>query len=353
MLSKIRKQFSEFGIDGLLVSQPENVRYLTGFTGSSGVAIISKEKGVFLTDFRYDQQAHQQVDNFDIKVFGEGSHLLDEIINIVNEIDVTQLGIEASYMTVNDYNYLREKMKTDLISTYNIVEKLRMIKSDEEIQYLKKAAEIGDLAFEHIINYIKPGVSEIEVADELEFTMRKHGATSNSSVIIVASGVRSSLPHGVASEKIIEEGDMVTLDFGALYKGYRSDMTRTIAIGEPDKKLKEIYEIVLEALVNCTSRLKEGIKASEADALLRDFIHDKGYGEYFGHGGGHGIGLMIHEEPFLSANSPYTLKENMVITVEPGIYLPDLGGVRIEDDVIIKKSGVEIITNSPRELIIL
>lgn len=353
VLSGIRNQFTEKGIDGILISRLENVRYLTGFTGSAGVVLITEEDAIFMSDFRYKDQAHEQISGYDIQITGQSTSLMDMIATMVKEKQVKKLGFEASVVTFDFYSQLQEKVEAELVPTKEVVETLRMIKTPEEITKLQKAAEIADKAFSHILEFIKPGVKEIDVANELEFVMRNLGATSNSSVIIVASGTRSALPHGVASDKVIESGDMVTLDFGALYEGYRSDLTRTIAVGEPPEKLKEIYPIVLDALLLATKNVKAGVSAKDADGFLRNYIHDHGYGEYFGHGGGHGIGLMIHEDPFLSPSSKQVLQAGMVITIEPGIYLPDIGGVRIEDDVLITEDGCEVLTTSPRELIIL
>lgn len=353
VLSGIRNQFTEKGIDGILISRLENVRYLTGFTGSAGVVLITEEDAIFMSDFRYKDQAHEQISGYDIQITGQSTSLMDMIATMVKEKQVKKLGFEASVVTFDFYSQLQEKVEAELVPTKEVVETLRMIKTPEEITKLRKAAEIADKAFSHILEFIKPGVKEIDVANELEFVMRNLGATSNSSVIIVASGTRSALLHGVASDKVIESGDMVTLDFGALYEGYRSDLTRTIAVGEPPEKLKEIYPIVLDALLLATKNVKAGVSAKDADGFLRNYIHDHGYGEYFGHGGGHGIGLMIHEDPFLSPSSKQVLQAGMVITIEPGIYLPDIGGVRIEDDVLITEDGCEVLTTSPRELIIL
>ncbi|MBE3570312.1 MAG: aminopeptidase P family protein, partial [Bacillales bacterium] len=218
---------------------------------------------------------------------------------------------------------------------------------------LKEAADIADAAFKHILDFIKPGITELEVANELEFFMRKCGATSSSFDTIIASGKRSALPHGVASEKIIEKGDLVTLDYGALYKGYVSDITRTVAVGEPSADLKNIYQIVLEAQLLAVEKIKPGMTGKEADAIARNYIEEKGFGDQFGHSLGHGIGLEVHERPLLSMRSDMVLQPGMVVTVEPGIYVHGLGGVRIEDDTIITSSGNETITHSTKELIIL
>ena len=225
--------------------------------------------------------------------------------------------------------------------------------TEEEIKILKEAAEIADKAYEHIQKYIKPGVKEIDIANELEFYMRRLGATSSSFDTIVASGERSALPHGVASEKEIQSGELVTLDYGAIYKGYCSDITRTVAIGEISPQLQTIYETVQAAQELAVQKIGPHMTGKEADAIARDYIDHKGYGAYFGHSTGHGLGLEVHEEPRLSVLSETVLKPGMVVTVEPGIYLPNIGGCRIEDDIVITEKGNERLTHSTKELIYL
>lgn len=354
ILKKVREQFQALNIDGLLITNAQNRRYLTGFTGTAGVVLISKKEAKFLTDFRYKGQAVEQVLRiYDINIHGGSHSLIDNVIEQVKAMKINKLGFEAEDINFEFYSQLNKKLNIDLVPTKKAIEQFRMVKTEEEIYKIKKAAEIGDAAFEYIRGFIRPGITELEVAHELEYFMRKRGATSNSSAIIVASGHRSSLPHGVASDKVIENGDMVTLDYGALYQGYRSDMTRTLAVGEPKPELKKIYSIVHEALQRCLDTIKAGMLAKEVDAIVRDFITEKGYGEYFGHGSGHGIGLNIHEEPFFSRESEQELKTGMVVTIEPGIYIPNIGGVRIEDDVLIKEDCCEILTQSSRDLIVL
>lgn len=350
-LNKIRNLFDEKGIDGLLITSTYNRFYMTGFTGSSGVALISKGKAVFITDFRYIEQAKKQAPDFEI-VKHEGP-IITEVAAQVKKLGITKLGFEQNFVSFSQYTDYKKEISADLVPVSNMVEKLRLIKSPAEIKILKEAAQIADAAFEHIVNFLRPGLTEIEVSNELEFFMRKQGATSSSFDIIVASGVRSALPHGVATSKVIEKGDFVTMDYGALYNGYISDITRTVSIGEPSDELKNIYGIVREAQQNGMDKIKPGLLANEADALTRDIIAGKGYGEYFGHSTGHGIGVEVHEGPILSAKSEIVLEPNMVVTVEPGIYIPGVGGVRIEDDTIITESGNESLTHSTKELLIL
>lgn len=350
-LEKLRSDFSKAGIDGLLITSPYNRRYVAGFTGSSGVVLISADKAQFITDFRYIEQATKQCQGFEI--VKHNGIIPDEVAEQVKKLGITKLGFEANDLTFSSFKAYEKAVNVELVPISGLIEKLRLIKTEQEIKILKEAADIADAAFKHILDFIRPGKTELEVANELEFFMRKAGATSSSFDTIVASGLRSALPHGVASDKVIEKGDMVTLDYGAYYKGYVSDTTRTVAVGEPDAKLKEIYNIVLEAQLIGMEGFKPGITGKQADALTRDYITEKGYGEYFGHSTGHGIGLEVHEGPALSSRSDIILEPGMIVTCEPGIYIPGLGGVRIEDDTMITPNGNEAFTHSTKELIIL
>jgi Xaa-Pro aminopeptidase len=350
-LDKLKSKFSTAGIDGFLITSPYNRRYITNFTGSAGVVLISRDQAQFITDFRYMEQAAKQCQGFEI-VQHAGS-IPDEVANQAKKLGINKLGFEEDYLTFSSFKSYESVVDSELIPVSGLIEKLRLIKNDAEIKILKEAADIADAAFKHIIEFIHPGKTELEVSNELEFFMRKAGATSSSFDTIVASGLRSALPHGVATDKVIEKGDIVTLDYGAYYKGYVSDITRTVAVGEPDAKLKEIYNIVLEAQYRGMDGIKPGMTGKEADALTRDYISEKGYGEYFGHSTGHGIGLEVHEGPALSSRSDIVLKPGMIVTCEPGIYVPGLGGVRIEDDTMITADGNEALTHSAKELIIL
>ena len=350
-LEKLRSAFSETGIDGILITSPYNRRYISNFTGTAGVVLINAEKALFITDFRYTEQAAEQCQGFEIiKLSGS---FPEEIALQVKKLGIKKLGFEEDFLTYSSFKVYEKEVEAELVPISGVVEKLRLIKTDAEIKILKVAADIADAAFKHILDFIRPGKTELEVSNELEFFMRKAGATSSSFDTIVASGHRSALPHGVASEKIIEAGDIVTMDYGCYYNGYVSDITRTIAVGKPDAKLKEIYEIVYEAQLRGMAGFKPGITGKEADAITRDYITEKGYGEYFGHSTGHGIGLEIHEGPGLSMRSNIILEPGMVVTCEPGIYIPGLGGVRIEDDTLITNTHNEALTHSTKELIIL
>jgi Xaa-Pro aminopeptidase len=350
-IEKLRSNFSTLGIDGMLITSPFNRRYISNFTGSAGVVLISEEKAQFLTDFRYIEQASKQCQGFEIiKITGS---IPEEVAQQAKKLGIQKLGFEENFLSYSSFKLYAKEIESELVPFSGIIEKLRLIKTDAEIKILKVAADIADAAFKHILDFLRPGKTELEVSNELEFFMRRAGATSSSFDTIVASGHRSALPHGVASDKVIEAGDIVTMDYGCYYNGYVSDITRTVAVGEPDAKLKEIYDIVLEAQLLGMAGIKPGMTGREADAITRDYITEKGYGEYFGHSTGHGIGLEIHEGPGLSMKSDVILEPGMVVTCEPGIYIPGLGGVRIEDDTLITKDHNEALTHSTKELIIL
>lgn len=350
-LERLREQLEEHEIDALLITNPYNRRYMTGFTGTAGAAIVSKDDAVFITDFRYMEQARNQIAGF--RIVQHSTTLIQEVSNQAAAMKLQSLGFEKDDMSYGQYEVYNQAFSGKLTPVAGMVEKLRMVKAPEEIEILKQAAAIADAAFVYICSVIRPGKSELEIANELEFFMRKQGAASSSFDTIVASGKRGALPHGVASDKVIEVGDFVTLDYGALFNGYISDITRTVAVGQPSIKLLEIYEVTLAAQLLALEQIRPGMTGIEADAIARNYIKSKGYGDAFGHSTGHGIGMEVHEAPLLSFRSETVLKPNMTVTVEPGIYLPGIGGVRIEDDIVITDTGNERLTKSTKELLIL
>ena len=350
-LANLRKQLEKEKIDALLITNPYNRSYMTKFTGTAGVVLVSANDAVFITDFRYTEQAEKEIEGY--RIVQHTTTIIEEVALQVKNMNVKTVGFEKDDMSFGLYELYKQEIEAELKPVSGLVEKLRMVKTPDELAILQEAAKIADDAFSHIITYIRPGITELEVSNELEFFMRKQGATSSSFSIIVASGLRSALPHGVATNKVIESGDFVTLDYGALYNGYISDITRTVAVGEPTDKLKEIYAVTLEAQELALKGIKPGMTGIEADAIARDYISSKGYGEAFGHSTGHGIGLEVHESPGLSFKSGTVLEPNMVVTVEPGIYLPEIGGVRIEDDIVITEDGNKRLTFATKELLIL
>ena len=350
-IERIRQRLHEESIDALLVTNPYNRRYMANFTGTAGVVFITKEEALFITDFRYVEQATEQAVGY--TVVEQRRTVVEQVADEVVRLGVRPLGFEKDHMTYGEFEIFEEYVDAILVPVSGWVEQLRLIKTEDELAILQRAADIADETFEHICTYIRPGVSELDVANEMERYMRSLGATQSSFDSIVASGVRGALPHGVASDKLIEEGELVTLDFGALYNGYISDITRTVAVGEPSEQMKEVYEIVLAAQKRGVEQIRPGMKASEADQVVRDVIVEKGYGEAFGHSTGHGIGLEVHEMPALSSRNDTVLQCGMTVTVEPGIYLPGIGGVRIEDDIVLTETGNRRLTKSSKELRIL
>lgn len=350
-LQKLRKILQEQNIDGVLITNEYNRRYMTGFTGTAGVAIVSQNDAVFITDFRYTEQATAQIKDY--RIVQHEVTLLEEIATQVKAMGIKLLGFEKDSVSYGTYELYKNVIQADLVPVSGLIEKIRLIKTEQEINIIKVACEIADHAFTHILDYIKPGKTELDVSNELEFFMRQQGATQSSFDTIVASGLRSALPHGVATNKVIEKGDFVTLDFGALYNGYISDITRTVAVGEPSEKLVEMYNTVLTSQLLALEKVGPGLTGIQADAIARDYLTEKGYGEAFGHSLGHGIGLEVHEGPGLSKRSNTVLEPGMAVTIEPGVYVPGVGGVRIEDDILITESGNELLTHSTKELIIL
>ncbi|MEB6247686.1 Xaa-Pro peptidase family protein [Mammaliicoccus sciuri] len=349
-INKLREVMNEKGLEAVVILSPYNRRYLSGFTGTSGSLLITQDNSLLITDFRYIQQANDQAQDFE--VINQEGPMLSKINDLIKEGQYKNVGVESHLITYNEYQALNTDA-VELSSIESVIETIRMVKDEFEIKLIQKAADIVDETYEHILKWVKPGMTENEVNNEMEMFMRSKGATCSSFDTIVASGHRGALPHGVASNKVIEEGDMITLDFGALYEGYVSDVTRTFAIGQPKEEMKKIYNIVLEAQLTALEQIKPGMTGKEADTIARDIIKSYGYGEQFGHSLGHGIGLEVHEGPALSQKSDIVLEENMCITLEPGIYVDGLGGVRIEDDVLVTKNGLQRFTKSSKDLIIL
>jgi Xaa-Pro aminopeptidase len=338
-------------VEALLVLQPENRRWVSGFTGTSGIALIGRRGApIFLTDFRYTQQAGQQCPGFEIVRLGQEPAA--DLLAALEGLGVKRVGFEKDYITVGQQaKWAETLLGIELVPQEDLLLRLRAVKDEGELELLAEAAAIADKAFAHILGILRPGLSERRVALELERHMQDLGASGPSFETIVASGVRSSMPHGVASEKLLEEGDFITMDYGCVYRGYCSDMTRTVVLGRADSKQREIYDIVLTAQLAGLAGVKAGITGRQADALARDIIAGRGYGEQFGHGLGHGVGLAIHESPRAGMTSEDVLEVNQIVTIEPGIYLPDWGGVRIEDMVVIQAEGCRNFNSAPKELL--
>jgi len=347
---KIEKENKE--IEGFLITNLKNFYYLSGFDGE-GFALITHKNNYLFTDSRYTEQAEKKSPDFKI-ITDEPKKKNARILalkKIIEKNKIKKIAFESSNLSYTDFKKYSESFESiEFLPTENIIEQIRMIKDREEIIKMKKAAQIATESLKDVFEMIEPGVRELDIASELAYTMRKKGAQKEAFDIIVVSGERSSLVHGKPSEKKIAEGELIIIDMGANYQNYNSDITRTIIMGKENQKQKEIFSIVFEAQQAALDFLKPGVKCKEVDSVARDIIVKKGYGEYFGHGLGHGVGLDIHELPRVSFSDDTVLLPGMVVTIEPGIYLPEFGGVRIEDSVLITEEGYEILTWFPKIL---
>lgn len=346
--NKVDQLIEKENIDALLIMSADNRRYLSRFTGSSGALIITKEGRYLLSDFRYKTQGAEEAVDFEF-ILQEKS-LLESIISFLDEKNIKRVGFEGAHVNFNTYDKLTKHF--EVVPLTGEVEKIRMIKTNEELELITKACNIADEAYEYILTFVKAGMTELEVKNELESYMTRLGASGPSFDTIVASGYRGALPHGVASDKVIESGDMVTLDFGAFYKGYASDITRSFGVGFVSEEMEKIYNIVLESQLKSLEGVKAGMTGQEADSIARDIISSHGYGQNFGHSLGHGFGLEVHEMPALAQKSETVLEPGMCITIEPGIYVDGVGGVRIEDDAVVTEQGLKKLTHSSKKLFI-
>jgi len=348
--TELQKKLKALKIDGMLVTKGVNRMYLSGFTGSAGALVVTQNGLKLITDFRYTEQAGAQAKGFDVITHGAGAYY-KEIMGQAHALGVKKLGFEAADLSVEEFSMLEAVADgIELVAVKGAVEGLRVVKEAAELDTLRKSCQLTDKLFDHILATLKPGMTEIRLASEIDIWMIRNGMRSSFGTI-VASGERGALPHGRASEKVMQKGELVTMDFGGFFDYYTSDMTRTVCLGKADAKQKEIYSIVLDAQLEGIKAAKAGIKGNEVDSKSRKVIKSKGYGQYFGHGTGHGVGLEIHEEPRFSVTDETDIVPGMVLSVEPGIYLPGWGGVRIEDLVIITSGEAEVLYKAPKHLI--
>ena len=348
-LVALRQKLVEQDLDAILITQPENRRYLSGFTGSTGVLLISQEQAVLAADFRYYEQVEKQSPGFELaKVAGRFETILPEL---VRHVAARRVGFESAHLTVEQHQQWQEVAEGfELAPTKELAQKIRAVKDEDELSKIKKAIALADEAIAHIAGFIEPGLTEKEAAWELEVFMRTHGAEKLAFNTIVGSGPNGAMPHATVSERVIRAGEPIVIDMGATIDGYNSDLTRTICAGRPDDKLREIYDIVLEAQLTAEQNIRPGMIGKQADDIARQVIEKAGYGDNYGHGLGHGVGLAVHEKPGVGRLSEDVLEPGMVFTVEPGIYLPGWGGVRIEDIVVMREDGVEVLTQASKEL---
>jgi len=350
-LERTRRYLAEVGVDGVLLFKPENRRYATGFTGSAGLALVTARDALLAVDFRYYDQAAAQAPV--CEVLRGGTDLVAALAEAARPRMGRRLGFEAEFVPYAHVERWRGKFAPLELVPLNDVDRLRWVKDDAEVALIERAAGLSDAAFAHMLTVLRPGITERQAGVELEMFLRRAGAERLSFETVLASGPRSALPHGRATDRVLAAGDFVTLDYGPVVEGYTADCTRTVALGRPDERQREIYALVLAAQRCALAAVRGGFSSRALDGIARDVIEGAGYGEAFGHGLGHGIGLEIHEGPSVSPRLDVPLEPGMVLTIEPGVYLPGWGGVRIEDDVVVTSDGARVLTHAPKELIAL
>lgn len=352
MIENLQKILNPF--EAAIITDDKNRLYFTGFSSSAGIVVATNEKAFFLIDFRYFEKAKKKVNGFEVVLLKNG---FEQIKKILNDNKIKRIYLENESLSFAKFiGYKKELSDYEIAENNSLsknIRKLRSIKTEKEISNIKEAQRLTDKTFEHIINFIKPQMSEREIALEMEFYMRKIGSEGVAFDFIVVSGENSSLPHGTPTDRKIKKGDFITMDFGAVVNGYRSDMTRTIAVGSVTKKQRKVYETVLKAQEESLKVMKPNVKCCDIDKIARDIIDKAGFENCFGHGLGHSLGLDIHESPAFNTKDETLLESGMIMTVEPGIYLENEFGVRIEDMVLITEDGFENLTKSPKELIII
>ena len=345
---KVRAQLEASGTEAMLVSSPENIRYYTGFTGSEALLLLTKREVVLIVDGRYTSQAKGECAGIAIV---ESRNKKEGVAKCVRELGIRKMGFEPDYVTVAQHRDLERMVDADLVPEQSSAGRVRLIKDKKEIALIEKSARISSQSFLEVAGEIKAGRKEREVALLLEFRMKAKGADAVPFPLMVASGKRGALPHGLSTDKIIRKGEFVTIDFGAVYHGYCSDETCTLVVGKPTRRQKKVYRAVKEAHDSAIDKVGPGVRANQIDLTARELLEKAGLGKYFRHGTGHGVGLAVHEEPVIAHDRKERIEEGMVFTIEPGVYIPGWGGVRIEDMVKVNRQGCELMSSAPKELI--
>ena len=352
---QIAAQLESNDLDAMLLTGEANRFYASGFhsSGTDGVALVTRKKAYYFTDSRYTEAAERYVQGAELREIGRGRGYAALIEEVVTEQCIRRMGFEDAYMTVQEYERYHKALSCDLVPATELLWKLRMVKDDEELEAMIAAQRIAERALEEILEEIRPGVTEKEIAARLQYLMLHYGGSDMSFDPIVVSGANGSLPHGVPSEKKIRQGEFVTMDFGCIYHSYCSDMTRTVAVGFATEEMHRVYHTVLTAQLAGINAARAGVTGREVDGAARAVIDAAGYGAYFGHSFGHGVGVEIHEAPNASPGNENPLPAGAVISAEPGIYLPGKMGVRIEDVILLTEKGCRNITRAPKELLVL
>jgi len=346
-LDKARQSLEDVALDALILINPQDIRYLSGFSGSAGLALLGIEKAYLFVDSRYVTQASQEITGFE--VIQVTSSAWDSLIHWAKEGKFSRMGFVASELAYEHHEKLKEKMEgAELVAVRSLVGRLRMVKDPEEAEAIRTSARLLSQNLEEVLSLLQPGMKEKEIAALFEYSLKMNGADRTGFETIVASGFRSAMPHAQASDRAIQAGELLKIDGGCEWQGYHSDITRTLALGRATPDQEKIHRIVLEAHGQAVAAARPGMIAGELDGVARRVIEEGGYGEYFGHGTGHGVGLSVHEEPRIGRDSKDLLEEGMAFTIEPGIYVPGLGGVRIEDTILLSARGAEVVTTTPR-----
>lgn len=350
-LKKLRQLLKKERLPAMLVTKSVNVTYLSGFTGDDSYLLVTADEAIILSDARFDEQLEEECPGFDREIRLPGTSLLDLVERRVKPLRLDHLVIESDWVSVDLYQRLDAVLpETTLAARCGLVEQLRLIKDAEELKRIRASVEIAQRTMQVIRATLRPKQTEAEVAAEIEYWIRQFGGSGCSFPSIVAVGSRAALPHAVPTDRRMEEDEFVLVDWGAKYRGYASDLTRILVTGRISPKLERVYGVVLSAQEHAIKAIRPGAKMCDIDAAARNVIADAGYGKNFGHGLGHGIGLEIHELPRMAVNIDEPLQAGMVVTVEPGIYLPGWGGVRIEDDVLVTADGFEVLSSHPKDL---
>jgi len=354
-VEKLRRMLSGQGLDGILITKPQNSLYLSGFGPSvqpdeiEGALLITEDDSILMTSFIYLEQAEREAPEFRLFRVERGDEgIVEALPGLLEEVGAKRVGFEAEHLTFARYQEWAS-VSAELVATSGLVEEIRAIKDQDEIEAIRKAVALADETYAYLREYIQPGLTEQEVAWEAEVYMRQQGAEKIAFDFIIAGGPNGALPHATTTERALREGEPIVIDIGARVESYHSDLTRTIYLGETDAKFQEIYALVRRAQESALEGIRAGMKGREADGLARQVIEEAGYGEYFGHRLGHGVGLAVHEKPSTAQTSEEELQPGMILTVEPGIYIPGWGGVRIEDLVVIREGGVEVLSRASKE----
>jgi len=351
-VDKIRNILKQYNCDAFISLCPIYNRYFSGFTGSTSALLVTLEKSYFLTDFRYEEQVGKEVFNFTVIIVS--GELVNNLFQLINSLKIQKIAIHTEKISLQLAEKIKENCKVELVGINDALSQLRMVKEGFEIETIRNACKITETSIYNCMSALKEGVTEREIASRIDYEFRLQGADGSAFETIVLFGKNSSLPHGKPGDKKLSIGDIVLIDCGCIYKGYCSDLTRTFVLGViPGTWFIDMYETVLSAQLSALSVLCPGKYSNEIDNIARSYISGKGFGKYFGHGLGHGVGMEIHEPPRLNTDSSSILKEGFIITIEPGIYIPDKGGVRIEDTVLITNDGYERLTTSNKDLIVL